>query len=53
MDEIPPKMLEASLIDESANINVEREVLSDEEEIYSGTLGNAPTYPTNVMANTS
>lgn len=40
MDEIPPKMLEASLIDESANINVEREVLSDEEEIYSGTLGN-------------
>jgi len=39
MDEIPPKMLEASLIDENASINVEREVLSDEEEIYSGTLG--------------
>ena len=35
-DPVPPKMLEASLIDETANINVEREVLSDEEEIYSG-----------------
>jgi len=35
-DEVPPKMLEASLIDEASNINVEREVLSDEEEIYSG-----------------
>ena len=25
-DEVPPKMLEASLIDEASNINVEREV---------------------------
>ena len=34
IDEIPPKMLEASLIDENQQA---QEVLSDEEEIYSGT----------------
>ena len=42
LDEIPPKLLEASLLDETGNINLhtEREILSDEEEIYSGNHPN-------------
>ena len=36
IDEIPPKMLEASLIDETANINVEREVVDDKNKSLYG-----------------
>ena len=36
IDETPSKMLEASLLEEQNNLSDQREILSDEEEIYSG-----------------
>ena len=43
IDETPSKMLEASLLEEPNNLSDQKEILSDEEEIYSGThnAGNA------------
>ena len=42
IDETPSKMLEASLLEEN-NLSDQKEILSDEEEIYSGNhnAGNA------------
>ena len=37
IDETPSKMLEASLLEEPNNLSDQKEILSDEEEIYSGT----------------
>ena len=52
IDETPSKMLEASLLEEPNNLSDQKEILSDEEEIYSGNHNAGTFYDNNSFLET-